>query len=254
MQILGLTAKTMSRTLAEFVLIVLGVTVALAADSWRETLLERRLEESIINRLVDDFELQLEEFEEARREVTWAMAHGKAVLPYIDGNGNTENPISVLVSAYQASRWHTTIELVDHTYVEIFSTGGLGLIASPEIRAAVVNFYRRYEFGRPADLRKRHNEAYYNLVRARIPFEIQQQIRFAMRDSGTNGCALEDEPLQCKLEADTDIVAEAFSDLADPEIAYSLNLWMQSLVNEVGMTDTFGDLASDVLRVIAENR
>jgi len=254
MQIRGLTAKTMSRTVAEFVLIVLGVTVALAADSWRETLLERRLEESIINRLVNDFELQLEEFEEARREVSWAMAHGKAVLPYIDGKSNTENPISVFASAYQASRFNTTIELVDHTYVEILSTGGLGLIASAEIRAAVVNFYRRYEYGRPEDLRKGHNLAYYNLVRARIPFEIQEQIRAAMYSSETNGCALEDGPLQCKLEVDTDIAAEAYLDLIDPEIGYSLNLWLQSLVNELQHTDRFADAVSDALRVIAENR
>jgi len=234
--------------------IILGVTLALAADSWRESMVEKRLEESILDRLVDDLETQLEEFQEAREEIGSVMTHGLAVLPYISGESSKGHAMGILGSAYQASRSNATIELVDHTYVELLSTGGLGVITDPEIRAAVANFYRRYSFGRPDELRASHNAGYYNAVRGRIPVTIQENIRGIMSTSETEGCGMSDSPLQCRLEVDEAIATAAAIQLVDPEVARSLNLWLQSLVNELSLADTYDDLVREVLAVIDARR
>lgn len=241
--------------IGQLFVIVLGVTIALGADAWRESVVERRLEESFLDRLVLDLELQLDEFAEAKTETEWVMAHGLAVLPYVSGKADVGSPIGVLASAYQASRSSATIELVDHTYVELLSTGGLGLISSPQIRTAVVNFYRRYDYGRPDALRASHNAGYYNAVRARIPVEIQRRIRATRSNAnGTLGCDQADHPLGCMLEVDTGVAADAAAALVDPEVAMSLNLWLQSQVNELDIADIYAVVVRDVLRVIEENR
>ena len=235
-------------------LIVIGVSAALAADSWRESLSERKLEASHIDRLVSDLESQLLELEEAKREVAWEMAHGLAVLPYFSGELASDRPIAVIASAYQASRSNSTIELVDHTYVELLSTGGLRMISNTEIRAAIVDFYRDFSNNRPAELRDGHNEAYYNAARARIPVQFQQQIRNIMRSADSMGCALSDEPLQCDLIVDHDLATETVLSMTNPEMKYRLNLWMQSLFNELGQTDLFTRKVNSVLQIIAANR
>jgi hypothetical protein len=238
----------------QLLVIVLGVTLALAADSWRESRGEQRLEESFLDRLVGDLETQLAEFEESREEIEHVMAHGRAILPYARGDGSRGSAIGVIGSAYQASRSNATIELVDHTYVELLSTGGLGLITDQEIRAAVVNFYRRYSYGRPDELRATHNAGYYNAVRGRIPVEIQQLIREVMNTEDTEGCGLFDPPLQCHVNVEDRTASLAAEALVDPEVARSLNLWMQSLVNEVTLAEMYADIVQDVLATIDENR
>jgi hypothetical protein len=215
---------------------------------------ERRLEESFLDRLVHDLETQLDEFEEARREVGSVMAHGLTVLPQVRGEVEVISPMGMISSAYQASRYNATIELVDHTYVELLSTGGLGVITSPEIRTAVVEFYRRYAFGRPEELRAAHNAGYYNAVRGRIPVEIQREIRETMILTETKGCAMEDAPLQCRLGVADPMVGAVAESLTTPEVAQSLNLWMQSLVNELGLTESYAEIVRDVLATIEENR
>ena len=251
----GSIARRLANGVGQLFVIVLGVTLALGADSWRESMGERRMEEAFLDRLVTDLESQLQEFDEARRETGWVMAHGEAVLPYLSGRAEVGSPTAVLASAYQASRSSATIELVDHTYVELLSTGGLGLITSPEIRTAVVDFYRRYEYGRPDALRASHNAGYYNAVRARIPVEIQRRIRpLGTAGSPSLGCAQHDEPLACRLELDVEVAAAAAAALVDPEVALSLNLWLQSQVNELDIADIYGEVVRGVLLVIEENR
>lgn len=238
----------------QLLLIVLGVTLALAADSWRESMVEKRLEQSFLDRLVEDLETQLVEFDEAREETGQAMAHGLAVLPYVRGESAPGSAMGILASAYQASRSSTTIELVDHTYVELLSTGGLGVIMDPGIRAAVVGFYRRYAYGRPDELRASHNAGYYNAVRGRIPVEVRRKIRDVMNTDRSMGCGLADVPLECHLDVDERMATAAAATLVDPEVAQSLNLWMQSLVNELTIADIYEPIVREVLATIGESR
>ena len=140
---------------------------------------------------------------------------------------------------------------MDHTYVELLSTGGLGVITDPAIRSAVVGFYRRYAYGRPDELRASHNAAYYNAVRGRIPVELQQMIRDVMLTNNSEGCGLADAPLECHLDADERMATAAATALVDPEVAQSLNLWMQSLVNELTIADIYDPIVREVLATIA---
>jgi hypothetical protein len=246
--------RRLVQPVGQLLLIVLGVTLALAADSWRESMVEKRLEQSFLDRLVDDLEAQLAEFEEAREETGQAMAHGLAVLPYVRGESAPSSAMGILGSAYQASRSNTTIELVDHTYVELLSTGGLGVISDPGVRDAVVGFYRRYAYGHPDELRASHNAAYYNAVRERIPVEFQQMIRDVMNTAITMGCGLADAPLECSLDVDERMATAAAAALVDPAVARSLNLWMQSLVNELTIVDIYDPIVREVLATIGEGR
>ena len=170
------------------------------------------------------------------------------------GESGEGSAIGILGSAYHASRPSVTVELVDHTYVELLSSGGFGVITDPEIRTAVVGFYRRYANGSAGALRASSAAAHYSAVRSRIPVGIQAAIRQVMDSGRTQGCGLSDAPLDCHLDVDSATAASAAAELVDPEVARSLNLWLQRLVSERDLADTYEPLVRQVLSTIEKNR
>lgn len=140
--------------LAEFVVIVVGVLVALGVDDFRDAREDQRLEVYLINRLSDDLERDFEDLDRvilrAERRVWLANAFlqgigdpfAEEMVPYPErGEDGTlhdpgANPWTEL------SIW-TDFDLSDATYVEASATGSLGVVQNPELRQAVANYYFR---------------------------------------------------------------------------------------------------------------
>jgi hypothetical protein len=91
-------------------------------------------------------------------------------------------------------------------------------------------------------------------VRGRIPVEVQRLLRYTISQEETLGCGQGDTPLECRLPVEDAAARRVAASLVDPGLAQSLNLWMQSLVNELGLTDTYDEVVRDVLVTIEENR
>jgi hypothetical protein len=213
--------RNIRRTLGEFILIVLGVMVALAADSWRELQVEKSQERRYLQRFVEDLEGSLAGFPQARESMDNVTAHGLAVLPYLRGKEGSANPTSIFASMYQASRAvYPTI--IDDTYAELMSTSGLSIIRNESLRQKIVALYRVAERGNLTNIVERDNVAYRNAMRKAIPVEIQLVVR--------GECGLRTNPLTCSADIDNELASAALAHIFDDrELERNLNLWLQSI-------------------------
>ena len=209
--LLTMQKRNIRRTLGEFVLIVLGVMVALAADSWREFQVERSQERRYLQRFIEDLEGSLAGFPQARESMDNVTAHGLAVLPYLRGKEGSASPTSIFASMYQASRAvYPTI--IDDTYAELMCTSGLSIIGHESLRQKIVALYRVAERGNLTNIVERDNVAYRYAMRKAVPVEIQLAVREA--------CGLRAKPLTCSALAHI---------LDDREPEHNLHLWLQSI-------------------------
>ena len=134
-------------TLAELGIVILGVAIALAADSWRENLAEDRIEANYLERLRDDISsaravLLIE------RETYKSVLESAAVLT----NGLAEDKLSTdndflvkhLISATQMG-FDRNEMASDVNFQELVLSGNLNLIQNQNTRQSIVAFYRNTE-------------------------------------------------------------------------------------------------------------
>jgi len=140
---------------AEFVVIVVGVLVALAVDQWRESVGARAAEAQYVSRLIDDLtidSLQSERFIEAGAAKAAALAE---VMDALDD--------SAAVRLRPSTAWpdmnftYTRPPPQTTTFDELRNTGGLGLIRSDDLRFEIGNTYRllQHHYERLEDRRTR---------------------------------------------------------------------------------------------------
>ena len=69
----------------EFLVILIGVPIALAADNWREYIADRRLEEKYLYRFQADISLEFLAFESNYRSLKTALFGKQIINCYLDG-------------------------------------------------------------------------------------------------------------------------------------------------------------------------
>lgn len=123
---------------AEFLVVLTGVLVALAINSWWETRREHALEQSYLRRLEADLLADSVEFD---RHISIERSRGaQARLLIAALNGKTTSADS-LIRAIEQVGWATAFSLSPYTFLELQSTGNLRLIRSPAIRTAISTYY-----------------------------------------------------------------------------------------------------------------
>ena len=135
------------RAFAELGIVILGVMIALAADSWREELLEDQLELEYLSRLHADLsagvvalQVKREEYQ-AVMEATWVVL---GALESEDARPDDDLLVGNLVAA--AAMGFDRHELAsDVTYRELVTSGQLSLLSDYEVRESIVAYYRRVD-------------------------------------------------------------------------------------------------------------
>ena len=133
---------------AEFVIVFFGVAVALAADSWREGLLEARLETGYLERLrvdlADDrtwLEDQLKRFSNAYDASHILIRHFESIhAPEEDD----EPIIELFLNAANIGGSAAGVVFND-TFQELLATGRMNTIRSAELRYSLSNYYFAFE-------------------------------------------------------------------------------------------------------------
>ena len=127
----------------EFVVIVVGVLAALAADEWRQARADRVAEATYVARLVAD--LQEDSVSLRRAEAAWrnkVPTLERLIALSIDtgvGQDAAEDIAAASAWTWDLVRPHST------TYEEMRSSGRLGLIQDASVRAAVGQYYWWYD-------------------------------------------------------------------------------------------------------------
>ena len=157
--------KRTARWIGEFVVIALGVLVALGVDDWRQRRADRELEGQLVERLARDIRADAADLARAQRAVArryWVIEAATAgrsdVRPQRTG-ANFFDPVrvdSVIASVGRTGApWDSLksplsafadnipdFDLFDDTYREMLATGSLDVVTSLQLRTQILSYYR----------------------------------------------------------------------------------------------------------------
>jgi len=135
---------SVKRALVELGIIVLGVGLALAADSWREGLADRRTEREYLQRLRLELEAGRVPIAANLARVTRSNAALDTLLPLATRAPLTDSATFVRVALVAANYTFNPSGIVhDLTYREMSATGSLNLIRDSGLRMRLTDYYRQ---------------------------------------------------------------------------------------------------------------
>src|SRR5690349_7662416 len=140
---LGQVRATLRKAVGEFLVIVLGVGVALAADNWRDERMDRTREREYLARLREELEAGRPLIELHHQRQPAATAALDTLLSMMrEGRSRADVGLSKIVEASADYEFNAAGVTFDATYREMLSTGGLNLVSSPAVRTAIGRYYR----------------------------------------------------------------------------------------------------------------
>jgi len=130
--------------LGEFVVIVVGVLMALWVDQLREARVNAGLEVEYLESLVVDLDSDLAQFDEAETWMRRQEDSAATVLALYAGSAPAGNAAD-LVAAVERAGWQYVPSITRNTLEDLRSTGNLRLITDPELRRAIASYYATIE-------------------------------------------------------------------------------------------------------------
>ncbi len=130
----------------EFIVIVIGVLVALAVDDWRQTRADRALEKHLLTSLradleADEFDAQYQQ--EAEQKLRDAVDHILAVVDHPLAPVTAKKDVTG--NEIDASLWllkfRVELEIADGTYSEMIATGSFKVIRNTTLRTQISKYY-----------------------------------------------------------------------------------------------------------------
>jgi hypothetical protein len=161
-----------TRILVDFIVIVAGVLVALALDSWAESRRNNRLEISYLARLVGDIR---DNNDELRKLIDLWSLYATSVRTAIDCLPEKADcePHEFLVAAVLGSLI-TMPTIQNPTFDEIIAASRLELLRDAQVRAALLTYNRRLGFGDP--FLSRLDRQYEAVVNEMVPAQLVRSI------------------------------------------------------------------------------
>ncbi len=157
------------RLVGEFVLVVLGVLVALMVDTWIEQRNDDNLGQEYLARLADDLEADRQSLDYRIAFFTAVHSFGIQTLDRLQSDRPVDQ--DALLAAYYASE-NFGFRPIENTYEDLQSTGNIRLLGDIELRLALASYHRKTSTYLLA-----LSETYREIVRGIIPWNIQQGIR-----------------------------------------------------------------------------
>ena len=140
------TSRYIFYALGEVVLVVLGILIALQINNWNQERTDRKLEVEFLQRLISDVNIDRQLLDFAIRELDEkqeALRKTKQLL---------ENPLAIPFDSVKTIvlnganfSFSTPNERQNTTYIELVSSGNLGLIQNDNLLNQIVQFYTRWD-------------------------------------------------------------------------------------------------------------
>jgi hypothetical protein len=132
--------------IGEFVVIVVGVLVALWVDQLREARVNAGLEVEYMKSLVADLDSDLAQFDQTEAWMRRAESAAAIVLALYEETPPTKS-VADLVAAVETAGWQNWPSINRNTLDLLRSTGNLRLIRDPALRRAISAYYASIENG-----------------------------------------------------------------------------------------------------------
>jgi len=130
--------------LGEFVVIVVGVLMALWVDELREARYNAALETEYLASFVTDLDADLAQFDQTEAWMRRSEAAAATVLSLYQGTPATDNATD-LVMAVETAGWQAWPVITRNTIDDLRSTGNLRLIRDRSLRRAIAAYYTTIE-------------------------------------------------------------------------------------------------------------
>lgn len=210
----------------DFVIVVFGVFMGTQVSNWNAARLDRERARGFMERIDADLAADLAAYGDRKKFWARVREYGAVALHYAEtGESGGQNDWEVLLAFFQSSQvaeFYTT----NATFEELKSAGELGLIANPELRNSLGQYY---SFGDNPALRERPR--YREHVRGLMPLDIQSYIWTHCYRSDD---ASRQEFLECVSPTSSQRANEILKMMrGDPTLASELRYWLSTM--EVAM-------------------
>jgi hypothetical protein len=157
-----------ARLLAELVVIVVGVLIALWVDNLNTERLEQRQESAHLLGILEDLDNDSSALAERRETAIRGLEVADRLLELRSEPASTAAADSLARWLFRAA-FVDNFTVQDHTYREILGTGGLTLIRDATLRRSISSYYRSLESAEFfTDYYKGEEEDYWDLLAARL--------------------------------------------------------------------------------------
>lgn len=153
----------------DLVVVVVGILVALEFGSWVEARKDRALEQVYLERLKEDFEIELARIDDARRYAQSRIDAAKLLHRLVADPGSAPDAGARVPWAVETASWRSFPQINAFVYGELQSTGRLALLRSVSLRRMLAEHYTAS-----------HHEA-------RVGLDLSAQQRFDAACSGLLG-------------------------------------------------------------------
>ncbi len=167
----SLRTRRFSMFAAELVVVIVGVFIGLQVSNWNDVRLDRIRAHSSLERIRNDLDADIVNYEDRLRFWDEVSAYGVQALSYATtGNKDGLTEWDLLLAYFQASQL-AEFTTTRNTYDELKSSGELGLIRDPELRNLLATYYTGADNPLLSE-----RPAYRGHVRGLIPLHVQSYI------------------------------------------------------------------------------
>jgi hypothetical protein len=159
------------RMIGEFLLIVVGVLVALAVETALDERQDDDLRDEYISRIEADIAADKQAIEYRIEFFTAVRQFSQDTLDWMQTDAPVNKEV-LMASFYAAEVWPFIPNR--STYLDLQSTGNIRLISDINFRTSLVNYHIQADSSRPG---WSPSEEYRGIIRGVIPTEVQAQIR-----------------------------------------------------------------------------
>jgi hypothetical protein len=163
--------KQKTKLIGEFILVVVGVLVALAVESALEDRADDKLRDQYLSRLTLDLAADKSALQGRIDFFTDVQRFSQDVLTWLEGEAPADERL-LLASFYAAEVWPLTPNT--STYLDLHSTGNLRLLADIGLRTKMAVYYNKAV---STESGMNPNEHYREWIRGVIPTGVQDLIR-----------------------------------------------------------------------------
>jgi len=159
----------------EFVIVVVGILLALQVSNWNQDRVDRERGARFEARLREELIIDRKAMNEALAFWRKVSEFGVAAMSHSENASLVDgDPWKTVLAYYQASQLYP-FELQDTTFLEMRDAGGLALIADESLRKRIADYYRMGGAGLRANILY-HRPEYRQEIRGITPWKIQEYI------------------------------------------------------------------------------
>lgn len=167
------------KALGELLIVVVGVLLALAVDSWRQSLAVHRTETQYLESLLRDLDNDFAELDRAGGEARANERAARTALAVLDGQAN-EIPTDSLAYAVERAGFLYFPTYFPYIFNDLVSTGNLRLIRASSLRREIAAYYNFIESERQWWDRYRGIQTVYaHLVQGTLGPDVRARIMIA---------------------------------------------------------------------------